>query len=256
MYRIILFIFLVILHVAGCVNTNQHLSGAHAKPESLGAPLSASQTEIDVKGADQPAGCPLVVELTMKNIGRTSIEWWSAGPGEYPGAEHFKVQIREGAEDQWREVIATNGQYTSGTFGGTRELKPGYSITVPLAVPLEKTGGVSFTIEPREWKAVKPAEGWMRPFEDGSDADLRRAQEIGAVITDSSPFWQHLAEQYPDPIVLDAMLKLVTVDNQQIAAEASRVLARQEKFPPNAGEIIAPLVTRWLFRPLPFYSKG
>src|SRR4051794_35285209 len=86
---------------------------------------------------EQPTGWPLVVEVTLTNSGARAISWWCGGPEIYPGAEHFVVEVRYGPESEWHSVQPTNGQYTEGS-GGNRELKPGESIVVPLAIPVSK----------------------------------------------------------------------------------------------------------------------
>jgi hypothetical protein len=196
---------------------------------------------------DQPAGWPVVVEVTLKNTGAAPIKWWCGGPGLYPGAEHFIVKVRYGPDRDWLDARATNGQYFEGS-GSFRELKPGEIIVVPLAIPTKRTGGLSFTIRPAEWRTAKPVEGFVMTSDVRAHADNRQARVIAAAIAQSPPFWRHLAEDYPDAVVMDAMLKLVTVDNASIAGGAARVLAFQLTLPESAGDSLAPLVDRWLPR--------
>lgn len=197
----------------------------------------------------QPAGWPIVVELTLTNTGPQPIGWWCGGPDVYPPAQHFNVQVRYGAEIDWHTVQTTNGQNIIGS-GFTRQLKPGESMVVPLAIPVEKEEGISIRIEPGQWgetwRMDKPAEAYVQLLRDRRYADQRRAEVIEAAISQRPAFGRHLAEQYADTVVIDAMLKLVTVDNAPITAGAARVLARQKTLPQSAGHDFAVLVPRWL----------
>jgi hypothetical protein len=200
---------------------------------------------------EQPSGWPIVVELRLTNTGKEPIGWWCGGPDVYPPAEHFAVQVRYDAEDAWNDVVPTNGQYVQGS-GSMSQLKPGGSITVPLAVPVKKKDGISVRIQARDWHTAKPAEAYVQVRTEPEYADRRRARVIEAALAQTPPFWRHLAEQYPDAVVIDAMLKSVTVDNALIVAGAARVLARQDTLPESAGDDFAVLVQRWLPRsPLP-----
>ena len=196
---------------------------------------------------DQPTGWPVLVEVTLTNSGTKAIAWWCGGGGEtYPRAEEFAVEVRYGAHGNWHSVAATNGQPVQGSGFG-RALKPGESIAVPLAIPVdEKSGGVSFRISPRQWHAATATEGFVRMHEDSGYADIRRAKVIHSALTRTPPFWRHLAKRYADEVVVDAMLKLVTVDNELIVGPAAQVLAHQKTLPAGAGDTFARLITRWL----------
>jgi hypothetical protein len=200
---------------------------------------------------EQPGNWPVVVELTVTNVGKEPISWWCAGPGPYPGDQHFIVQVRQRAEDDWRDVKPTNGQYTEGS-GTYCDLKPGESITVPLALPAEKKSESSFRILPREWRADEFAEVSVRRSDDPVYADRWRARAIEAVLGQPDPFWRHIAERYADAGVIEAMLSSVMEDDALIVAKAARVLAWQGKLPEDAGGDFAVLVRRWFPQsPLP-----
>jgi hypothetical protein len=194
---------------------------------------------------EQPSGWPVVVELTLTNVGNEPISWWCGGPDVYPGAEHFRVQVRQGVKDDWRDVKPTNGQYVEGS-GLDRQLKPGESITVPLALPVDKKGESNFRILPREWRADNFAEVSVLLSDDTLYADHRRARVIEAVSGQPDPFWRHIAERYADAGVIEAMLSSVMEDDAIIVARAASVLARQGKLPEGAGADFAALVRRWL----------
>ncbi len=211
-------------------------------------PPPPAAVQISAKAdSDQPASWPLVVEITLTNSGTKAISWWCGGPDEYPGAEHFLVEVRDGPKIDWHVVAATNGQYVEGSGTG-RQLKPGESIVVPLAFAVSKTDIVFFRIKPRDWPAAAPAEGAIRVRGDSRCVDARRARVIACVLTQSPPFWQHLAEHYADSVVIDAMLKLVTIDNAPIVTGAAKVLARQKTLPTSASDSFAMLINRWLPR--------
>ena len=232
MYRLALKLILAALFIA----STAHASDAPAQGEVA---ITASADR------EQPSGWPVIVELTLTNVGNEPIKWWCGGPDVYPGAEHFRVQVRQGVGDDWRDVKPTNGQYIEGS-GTYRHLKPGESITVPLALPVEKKSESSFRILPREWSADKFAEVSVLLSDDPVYADRRRARMIEAVLGQTDPFWRHIAERYADAAVIEAMLSSVMEDDAPIVAKAASVLARQGKLPEGAGGDFAALVRRWL----------
>ena len=83
----------------------------------LGNPPRKSEVVISIPNAEspQPAGYPVVLELTLTNPGKDSVAWWCGGPERYPGAEHFVVEVRYDGGEKWHAVEATNGQYTQGS---------------------------------------------------------------------------------------------------------------------------------------------
>jgi len=196
----------------------------------------------------QPAGWPVVVELTVRNTGKEPVSWWCGGPGIYPGAEHFAVRVRYGRETVWQDATGSNGQYTEGS-GRARQLASGESIVVPLAVPVRKLEssslGVTVSILPRDWHAAEPVECFVSVIEDAQRAEQMRVSVIQAVLNRNA-FWMHVAERYPDPVVMDAMLKLVTLDCAPIVSISAHVLARQATLPEEAGKDFAAVVKRWL----------
>ena len=197
---------------------------------------------------NQPAGWPVVVEVTLTNIGKEPIFWGCGGPDLYPGAERFLVQLRYGGEDQWRTVAATNGQYRQGS-SINQWLEKEQSIIVPLAIPIEREGSVFLRIQPREWQAAATTEASVRVRRESRYLDRRRARAIRGALQEREWFWQHMAATYADEVVIDAMLKMVTVDNPSVAAGAAQVLARQPSLPETAGESLAQAVDRWHTRP-------
>jgi hypothetical protein len=211
-------------------------------------PQTQGEVAITVSAdSEQPSGWPIVVELTLTNVGEEPIRWWCGGPDVYPGAEHFRVRVHQGLEDDWREVKPTNGQYVEGS-GTHRQLKSGESITVPLALPVEKKVGASFRILPREWRADKVAEVTVLISDDPVYADRRRDRMIESALGQTDSFWRHIAERYADAVVIEAMLRSVMEDDALVVAGAARVLAKQDTLPESAGGDFAALVRRWLAR--------
>ena len=213
---------------------------------------------LDAGGA-QPAGWPIVVEVTVTNVGKEDVSWWCGGPDKYPPAQHFKVEVRYGAGTNWQEVTPSNGQYVMGS-GFDRSLPPGGSILVPLAIPISlpdsgdtlakqdgRMGGVTIRMSARSWMS-DAVETYFTVYDRQEHLDRRRARVISATVDGGAPFWRHVGERYPDAVVLDAMLKLVTVECVPIAAGAARLLARQPQLPKESGGEFALLVKRWVPR--------
>lgn len=204
---------------------------------------AAVKLSAEVDG-EQPAGQPLSIKVTLSNPDGDVVSWWCGGPDTYPPASAFVVEWRNSWDDIWHEVRATNGQYVQGS-GGHQELRKGESFVVPLAVPLnEKADSVDVRITAREWKAA-PVELNCRLDEDDDALAARHARMIRAVFPGASAFDQHFAEEYADQTVLDAMLKLVAIDNAPIVSGAARVLSRQKTLPEATGNTLAPLIALW-----------
>jgi len=225
------------------------------------ARASGGEVKGDVKltisaDREQPAGWPVVLSVTVENVGKEEISWWCGGPETYPGAEHFVVQVRDSLDSILHEVAATNGQYTQGS-GWSRKLAPGRSIVVPLAVPVRKfagppplgprTLGVIMSVQPRDWHAAEPAQYHVTVTEYAGLAEKTRVSHIQSLLSRNA-FWTHVAERYPDPVITDAMLKLVTLDCAPVVSVSARVLARQAMLPREAGEDLGMAVNRWLPR--------
>ena len=197
----------------------------------------------------QPAGMPAVVEATITNVGTTTVSWNCSGPGKFPIAQEFTVEVYDPKAEEFRPAKATNGQNTGG-FGSTYVgIEPGESIVVPLAVAAPQ-GTDNLRVRVRLYNLKTAAAETRLDFSDQPwMAEQRRARVIRATVADDEPFYQHLAYQYPDPVVLDALLKLVTIDSPDIAAKAARTLARDDALPESAGGPLAAAVAQWAPRP-------
>lgn len=209
--------------------------------------LAAVELAVEADG-DQPAGGPIILKLTMTNSGKEPVGWWCGGPDVYPGAEHFLIELRDSGTDVWRRAAATNGQYIEGSGSG-QKLTNGASIVVPLAIPIDvKRDSAHVRVTPRTWPAARPAEIELSLLDNQTFFDTRRARMIGSIFPGASAFWRHVAEKYADAVVIDAMLKLVAVDNAPIAQGAARILSDQPSLPESAGNALAPLLAQWLPR--------
>jgi hypothetical protein len=221
---------------------------AFAAPPTGPAPQGRVALKVDY-AREQPNGGPILVEVILTNEGDKPISWWSGGPDKYPGAQYFAVEVRYGVKDEWVSVKATNGQYVQGS-GTDRKLPPGQSIVVPLAIPVQKVGKrpaeISFRISAGEWKADQPIEGYVSFPDRREPLDNRRTRVLTGVIDGTSPFLTHVAFTYPDEVVTDVLLKLMTIDNVQLVARTAVVLARCPKLPESAGPDFAAAVARWV----------
>lgn len=200
-------------------------------------PKGTVQLSAELEG-EQSAGWPVIVEVTVKNSGGAPISWWCGGPDRFPGGQDFEVQVRYGADNDWHTVEPTNGQYVEGS-GISETLQPGKSIVVPLAIPVTRADGMHLRIHTKPWDSGEGVEKYVVVRQDRHYREKREAQVIAAVTGQTSPCLQHLADAYADAVVVDALLKLATLDNVPVAAAAARSLAHQKTLPAEAGSALA-----------------
>ena len=106
--------------------------------------------------AIQPAGLPVIVELTLKDIGKEPLQYWCGGPAEYPPATHFAVEVAPGGTaGKVRTVKCVNAQYEqgSGIFGA---VDPGTSMKFPLSIAPLAAGEYKITVTSVEAKEDDP----------------------------------------------------------------------------------------------------
>lgn len=198
----------------------------------------------------QPTGMPVIVYVTLTNIGSEPFTWQCIHPDLYPGGHEFIVERYMHGDDRWAELPAINGQHHLGMRSFQCKLDPGEDIVVPLAIavpPMNDMDDMLLRIRLRQ--ALPEAAAKVSLNFDGRRPwiDPRRAQIIAAVLAESpDPFWQRVAEEFPDPVVNETMLRMILIDNVPIASRAARVLARQDALPESAGEALAEAVQRWL----------
>jgi hypothetical protein len=106
--------------------------------------------------------------------------------------------------------------------------------------------GATLRVSTREWLAAKPMETYVTVWSGRQYVDERRQRVIQAVFSGTQPFWTHLAERYPDRVVLGTMLKLATVDCRPLAGRAASILAQQPVLAEKDGEVLASAVRRWI----------
>ena len=221
----------------------------------------SAQVQLSIEAErHQAAGFPIVVNLSMTNIADSdegAVNWWCGGPKSYPPAEHFIVSVRYNAESEWHEVEPTNGQHVQGS-GFTGILQPGESIITPLAIPIElpdsgmsvhqeqgDLGWVSIRVSTKKWKSEKSVETDVSILGRRKDVDGRREELIKSVLVGTDSFSMHLAAKYPDSAIMDALLKMVTVDCQPIARRSAQALVHQSTLPEKSGDELADAVRRW-----------
>ncbi len=204
----------------------------------------------------QPMGMPVVIEVTLKNVGVDTVTWWCGGPDRYPGERYFRVETRLGTDSSWRSASSTNGQYTSGS-GIHHSLKPGETIIVPLAVPVstprtksaskldEVVDSVHIRVEPIDWRSSEVAEVYAQISLSRQILDERRYLMISSISEHGTPFWKHVAEDYADDVVLDAMIKAASVDCLPLVQKAASVLAHQKTLIEQGGNNLALAVRHW-----------
>ena len=205
----------------------------------------------------QPADNPVIIEMTVSNVGDDNVSWWCGGPDRYPGDNCFRVETRRGLDVSWRNTPCSNGQYSIGS-GLIMHLKPGDSIVVPLVVAIEipapktKPRQLSDTVEtvfvrvrPVEWMMEKVEEANVEISISRQVLDERRFHMISSVSEHGSLFWRHVAGKYADEVVIDAMVKLAETDCRPLASTAAAMLASQPTLPENAGINLASAIKRW-----------
>src|SRR5450432_4466061 len=121
-----LFLTAALLATAGCLVRNQPLARSAATQPAVGL-LGHLDAVVD---GTPLVGKPVLLKVTLTNIGDKPLSYWCGGPELYPAAENFLI-ILTSADGKSREIMPTNGQYTVGSGVG-RDIKPGEAVEVPL----------------------------------------------------------------------------------------------------------------------------
>lgn len=204
----------------------------------------------------QPVGEPVVVEMTLTNLGSEDIHWWCGGPSRYPKASDFSVEASFlGSKWPLKSAAFSNGQYEQGS-GIYIHLVPGESIQVPLAVVVSVPENAKLApgqkffdhihlhVSTVAWETDQPTD-FIVNFNDRKEtADQRRTQLIQAITSSGPPFWLHMAQKHADPVVIEALLKLFAIDVEPISTNARSALTWQPRLPESAGKDLAALVRR------------
>lgn len=204
----------------------------------------------------QPAGEPVVMEITLTNLGSKDIRWWCGGPSKYPKASDFTVEASFlGTRWPLNSEAFSNGQYEQGS-GIFVHLTPGESIQVPLAVVVSVPENVKLPpgqkyfdhihlyVSAVAWETDQSTD-YIVNFNDRKEtADQRRTQLIQSITSSGPPFWLHMAEKHADTFVIEALLKLLAIDVEPISTNARSALTWQPRLPESAGKDLAALVRK------------
>lgn len=206
----------------------------------------------------QPVGMPLIIHVHIQNVGSKPISWWCGKGSMLPGALRFQVETRHKGDADWLAVAATNNEADvgSGTF---KELKVGESLVVPLVVPVrpQSVGGhvgneafyvdtIRIRVRSRlESISNSVTETQVLIYHDPRLIETRQFQMICGIVDADRSFWNHVALEYADTVVLDAAYRLAEVDNRPAAEAAFRVLASQPSLPEERGADLTRLVRKW-----------
>jgi len=206
----------------------------------------------------QPVGMPLIIHVHILNVGSKPISWWCAKGSRLPGALSFQIETRHEGDANWRVIAATNNEGDEGSGNG-KDLKVGESLVVPLVVPVRPqsvAGHVSNetiyvdTIHVRVRSRLESisnsvAETQVSICHDSRLIEKRRFQMICGIADADRSFWNHVAMNYADPVVLDAACRLAEVDNRPTVEAACGVLASQPSLSEEHGADLARLVRKW-----------
>lgn len=192
----------------------------------------------------QPRHWPVILNVKLTNAGEEPLSYWTPG-STWPLASSLRVSVRYDVDEAWQDVPATNGpDGSSSRWNNT--LASGESITTPLAVPIDPSREYpAIRIGTRLWRSKAPIEVQIRPNDNTSAIDARRAEVISAVIAGDDLFLRDVARVYEDDIVTDAMLKLVTLDSPLIVSRAAEILGFRKSLSAETGNQLAPLVAQW-----------
>lgn len=227
---------------------------------ACGASPTASLT---ISGdAVQPAGAPVILQLLVRNTGKSRISYWCAGPGEYPDAAVFVATVAPvGAPGKPFTLILDNGQWSGP--GRAFELAPGRSITIPATIGPVLPGRYRITIEGAaqgrgEGDALKaitwPATRSDNVFEvevrhDNSLAAARDARIVASVRA-NDPFARHLASTWPRKGVRDALVVDLTGDDVVAADRAADGLWGDADPAAVDGPLVARVILKHLAPPV------
>jgi hypothetical protein len=232
-------------------------------------PAPRGKVALSLKADDkQPRGGPVVVEVTMTNLGSEDIHWWCGGPDRFPQASQFKIEVAYLYDETRFPESASNGQYSEGS-GIYRHLSPGESMTVPLAIVIHEPdntklcpgqkaydGVVRIRVSAIDWETDAPGETLVHLSGDKEVVDQRRTNVLKAIANDGPPFWLHFAQTYADDVVLDTMLKLAAIEVDPISKNAILALAWQPKLPESVGKDLAVMVRGLMMKKKPISTHS
>ncbi len=198
----------------------------------MGSPaVGDEQTDFlrDVRAESaQPADAPILITVTLTNSGNKSITYWCGGPGNYPDAASYKARVTD-SQGKVREVRLSNGQAQAGS-GAYEEIKPGQTVVMPAALAPLPPG--RYTIQVGRGKSAQVM------VKRDPQLARKRDQDILKRIRKGEPFAQHVAAEYPNKAVGQALFQDLLSEDRQIAFHAAFTLVDSREIPDNSVAII------------------
>ena len=204
------------------------VSTGFAAGELAGQPFPADLPTDVTADETQPAGLPVLIEITLTNTGKTTVSYWCGGPDRYPGAHEFSARVTDD-RGKTRAVGLANGQYVMGS-GVYRPIEPGEFVILPAT--LESLPAGSYTIRVGKGKSAKVV------VKDDPMLVRAREQDILKRIRHGEPFAQHVARIFAGDTLTRGLLQDLLSEDQQLALHAVRTLQGVKRLPPNAGAIV------------------
>jgi HEAT repeats len=200
------------------------LAGSPASSVDLYAVGTASLTDIQAERT-QPAGAPVLLTITLTNVGNSSRIYWCGGPASYPDASWYMARVMD-EHGKSRELPLSNGQFHEGS-GGIREVKPGEQVVFPAAFDPLPAG--SYTIQIGKGKST------FVTVKDDPERLRRRNHDILARIRKGEAFAQHLPATYPNKFLSDALLEDLRSEDDNVALQSASALFGYRELPGNAA---------------------
>ena len=174
------------------------------------------------------SGAPVLVRITVTNVGQAPFTYWCGGPATYPGAHHFVAHVTD-EPGRTREAHLSNGQYQMGS-GTERQVLPGQSVTLPAA--LEPLSAGTYTIQVGNCKLVRVI------INDDEQLAVKREQNVLKRARQGEPFAQHVAARFPADSVTRALLQDLASKEEQVSLRAATTLGQFEKLPADSGPLV------------------
>jgi hypothetical protein len=195
---------------------------------ALAQPFNGETVTDVLTDVTQPAGAPVLIRITLKNTGQTSISYWSGGPGSYPDARYFKAQITD-SKGKTRLADLSNGQVQMGS-GRRYTIRTGQSVTLPAA--LEALPAGSYTIQVANGNSTKLT------VKEDIQLNRDRERDILERVRQGEPFARHVAVRFPADSLTHALLHDLLSEERQVALSAATTLAKIEKMPADSGPLV------------------
>ncbi len=194
----------------------------------MGQPATSAEptdptTDVQAESV-QPADAPILITVALTNTGTRSVAYWCGGPGTYPNAARYKARVTD-SKGTVREVRLSNGQAQAGS-GISEEIKPGQTVAMPAVFAPLPPG--RYTIQVGRGKSVQVL------VKRDPRLARERGQDILKRIRKGEPFAQHVAAEYPEKTVSQALFQDLLSEDRQIAFHAVSTLVDSHKLPDNS----------------------